>query len=55
LILTAGIHPKAVQETLGHSNITLTLGTYSHVLSTLQSEAADKLDEAFDRARATRF
>lgn len=51
LMLTAGIHPKVVQETLGHSNITLTLGTYSHVLPSLQSEAADKLDEAFNRAK----
>lgn len=51
LMLTAGIHPKVVQETLGHSNITLTLGTYSHVLPSLQSEAADRLDEAFNRAK----
>jgi integrase len=30
-------------ETLGHSQISLTLNTYSHVLSTLQRDAADKM------------
>ncbi|HEV3312900.1 MAG TPA: tyrosine-type recombinase/integrase [Chloroflexota bacterium] len=51
LMLTEGIHPKVVQEMLGHSNITLTLATYSHVLPTMQREAADKLDTAFNRVR----
>jgi integrase len=45
LMLSAGIHPKVVQEMLGHSQISLTLDTYSHVLPTLQNEAAEKMDE----------
>ena len=32
LMLQQGIHPKVVQERLGHSQISLTLDTYSHVL-----------------------
>jgi integrase len=52
LMLIADVHPKVVQETLGHSNITLTLATYSHVLPSIQSESADKLDEAFNRAKS---
>jgi integrase len=32
LLLLAGVHPKVVQETLGHSTIALTMNTYSHVL-----------------------
>jgi integrase len=44
LLLSAGVHPKIVQERLGHSQISVTLDTYSHVLPTLQLEAADKLD-----------
>jgi integrase len=44
LLLSAGVHPKVVQERLGHSQISVTLDTYSHVLPTLQLEAADKLD-----------
>jgi hypothetical protein len=31
-------------ETLGHSQISLTLNTYAHVLPTLQATAADKID-----------
>ena len=34
-----------VQERLGHSDISLTLNTYSHVLPSMQEEAADKMDE----------
>lgn len=44
LLLQAGVHPKLVQERLGHSQISLTLDTYSHVLPGLQDEVADKLD-----------
>jgi hypothetical protein len=36
---------KIVQERLGHTDITQTLGTYSHVLPSMQEEASDKLDE----------
>jgi integrase len=32
LLLARGVHPKIVQERLGHSQISLTLDTYSHVL-----------------------
>jgi hypothetical protein len=31
-------------ETLGHSQISLTMSTYSHVLPTLQREAADRME-----------
>src|SRR5919112_639912 len=31
-LLASGVHPKVVQERLGHSSISLTLDTYSHVL-----------------------
>jgi integrase len=44
LLLTAGVHPKVVQERLGHSQIGITLDTYSHVVPTMQLEAATKLD-----------
>jgi integrase len=45
LLLSAGVHPKVVQERLGHSQISITLDIYSHVLPTLQREAAGKLEE----------
>lgn len=44
LLLLAGVHPKVVSERLGHSNITITLNTYSHVLPNMQQAAADKLE-----------
>jgi integrase len=44
LLLTAGVHPKVVQERLGHSQIGITLDTYSHIVPTMQLEAAGKLD-----------
>lgn len=45
LLLMAGINPKVVAERLGHSKVDMTLDTYSHVLSQMQKEAAEKLDE----------
>jgi integrase len=45
LMLHQGTHPKIVQERLGHSDISLTLNTYSHVLPTMQEDAAEKMDE----------
>jgi integrase len=47
LLLSNGVHPKVVQEILGHSEISMTLDTYSHVLPTMQQEAISKLNEAF--------
>ena len=45
LMLQEGINPKIVQERLGHADISLTLNTYSHVLPSMQKEAAEKMDE----------
>lgn len=45
LMLLEGINPKIVQERLGHSDISMTLNTYSHVLPSMQEEAAEKMDE----------
>lgn len=45
LMLKQGIHPKIVQERLGHSSIQITLDTYSHVAPGLQKAAASKFDD----------
>lgn len=45
LMLQQGIHPKIVSERLGHSSISLTLDTYSHVLPGLQEAAARRFEE----------
>lgn len=44
LMLAAGVHPKVVQERLGHSSITVTMDRYSHHVSGLQAPAALALD-----------
>jgi integrase len=40
LALRAGIHPRVVQERLGHANVGITLDTYSHVSLPMQADAA---------------
>ncbi len=47
LLLAKGVHPKVVQEMLGHSTITLTLDTYNHVVPALHVEAAEQMDGLF--------
>ena len=51
-LLKQGVHPKVVQERLGHSQISLTLDTYSHVVQSMDQDAAAKLDAMFPRKKA---
>lgn len=44
LLLAQGVAPRVVMETLGHSQIALTMNTYSHVIPALGREAADRMD-----------
>jgi len=45
LLLRQGVHPKVVQERLGHSTISVTLDTYSHVAPGMQEAAAKAFDD----------
>jgi integrase len=47
LLLSKGVHPKVVQEILGHSEISMTMDTYSHVLPTMQKSAMNELNDIF--------
>jgi len=47
LLLEQGVHPKIVQERLGHSSVSTTLDIYSHVVPSLQEAAANRFEEAF--------
>lgn len=47
LALQAGIHPRVVQERLGHSSVGVTLDIYSHVTPSLQAEAASRVAALF--------
>ena len=46
ILLVAGEHPKHVQELLGHSSISITLGTYSHVIEGTDGGPAEAMDGA---------
>lgn len=48
LMLAAGVNPKVVSERLGHASVVITLDTYSHVLPSLQADAAVALARAID-------
>ncbi len=37
--MAAGVHPKVVQERLGHHSSAFTLDTYAHVGAGLQAQA----------------
>ena len=43
LALEAGVHPKVVQERLGHATIAITLDIYSHAIPAMQEEAAERI------------
>ena len=51
--LESGIHPKVVQERLGHANVSITLDLYSHVSPAMQSDAAERVAALFVRPPAT--
>lgn len=44
LLIDGGANPKVVQKNLGHEDVTLTLGLYSHAYAARQREEVDKLD-----------
>ena len=46
LSMGMGVHPKVVQELLGHNQISMTMDIYSHVLPTMQKDAVSKLNDA---------
>lgn len=47
LLLAQGVHPRTVMEVLGHSTITLTMNTYSHVIPQAQRQAVELLQGLF--------
>ena len=50
LLLAQGVNPRVVMETLGHSQVSLTLNTYSHVLPALQQDAAARMNAILQRS-----
>ena len=54
LALQMDVHPRVVQERLGHSNIAITLQTYSHVLPIMHDDAATAVAALFMPSRSPR-
>jgi site-specific recombinase XerD len=41
-MVAMGVDPRTIMETLGHSQISLTMNTYSHVLPALQANTGTR-------------
>ncbi len=54
LALRAGVHPRVVQERLGHANVSITLDTYSHVDLAMQAAAAARVASLIPRRSRAR-
>src|SRR3979411_1301570 len=49
-LLAENVHPKIVQERLGHSSIAITMDTYSHLMPNMQGDAAAAVDDVLRAA-----
>ena len=54
LLIAAGAHPKAIQEHLGHRDITTTLNVYGHLLPSAREALAAALDATYTAAAKPR-
>lgn len=50
ILIASGVPVKVVSEMLGHSNTSITQDLYTHVLPTMQRQAADTLDRLLSAA-----
>ena len=48
IMLLQGVHPKVVQERLGHSKMSTTMDIYSHVVPSMQKEAVKRFAMALE-------
>lgn len=48
ILLMQGVHPKIVQERLGHCNVNLTISTYGHYFPCMQGQVVDVLNRLYD-------
>jgi integrase len=45
-LLSEGVHPKFVQELLGHATISITLDIYSHMLPGMGDQTVKAMEDA---------
>lgn len=48
ILLAMGIHPKVVQELLGHSSFLITMNLYGHVFLSMLDEVVEKWNTEFN-------
>ena len=51
VVLIQGVHPKVVQERLGHAKISTTLDLYSHVMPSMQRDAVERFETALETSK----
>jgi integrase len=51
LMLAAGVHPKVASERLGHAQVGITMDLYTHVVEGLDRDAAERMQQAMDKAK----
>ncbi len=49
ILISMGVNPKVIQEILGHSDISITLGLYSHLLPSMHDDVREKWNNEFKR------
>ena len=47
ILISMGINQKVIQEMLGHSDISITLGIYGHLFPSMQQDVVDKWQNVF--------
>lgn len=47
MLIMSGVPVKVVSEMMGHTNVVITQDTYTHVLPTMQKQAANKLNDIY--------
>jgi integrase len=55
LLIEGGVHPKVVQERLGHHSVAFTLDVYAHVTPAMQAQAAAAFADLVDGGRLVRL
>ena len=53
LMVDVGVHPKAIQERLGHSSFATTMDVYGHLLASTDDHVTDQLQAIFGSADGT--
>ena len=47
------VHPKIVEERLGHSTVVIAMDLYSPLMDAMETSAAERIDEAFTIAKSS--